>query len=271
MKRYIKSSSEEESARLALAYKTNDPDVFKKLAEDDHWMVRSTVAERATDLEILAKLAHDKVDNVRMSVADNPATDPEILAKLASDRCWWVRIKVASHIQDPQILEELAKDGETGVRRWVITNKNTPDSVILDLINDLEDKVRNCAIEEAKNRGLKLPKSAVKKRTSWPSSDMWNEIESDEQFEDMWSEYLAGPEDKVNKSLNIFAEPSIQGGWGSMFLFDTTNTYEAVTIDFSDWCDAEARMAAESSSASEYKSAYRKYVKNLIKDRELAE
>lgn len=101
----------------------------------------------------------------------------------------------------------------------------------------------------------------------WPSADYWYEFDSDEEFEDAWDSYLAGPEGRVVDELKIFCEPSVQGGMGGMFIFDESgeDRFETVEVDFEDWCDNETEMAASSSNAAEYEAKFRKYVKDLCK------
>lgn len=72
-----------------------------------------------------------------------------------------------------------------------------------------------------------------KKSKSWPFADDWYILEpGDEEFEDMWDRYLAGPEKEVNKTFKIYPEPSVQGGSGSMIIFDESeDKNEPVYID----------------------------------------
>ena len=112
---------------------------------------------------------------------------------------------------------------------------------------------------------------------SWPTADEWSSLDEyyDEDFEEalneMWQEYLSGPEDEVNQEFHIFAEPSGQGMIASMFLFDDDGVYDSVEVDFGEWCNAEIAMAASSKSAAEYKKKYRAWIQELIADREKLE
>ena len=100
----------------------------------------------------------------------------------------------------------------------------------------------------------------------WPSPQEWWNVDGTlDEFEDLWFEYLANPEDRVNKELQIFVEPSVQGSMGGMFIFDESGEdRESFSIDFQDWCDRELDMAAESQNQSQYMDKYRAFVQNLI-------
>lgn len=106
---------------------------------------------------------------------------------------------------------------------------------------------------------------------SWPTSNEWEAIEDEYEFEEMWQEYLADPETDVNDEFHLFAEPSVQGMMGGMFLYDDDGVYESVEVDFQDWCDTEAEMAADSASAVEYKEKYRSWIQELLKGRKKQE
>ena len=119
----------------------------------------------------------------------------------------------------------------------------------------------------AKNPNCPVEPKKSNKSLEWPSANEWYNIESDEEFENMWDRYLAGPEDEVNKQLQIFTEPSIQGGMGGMFIFDESEEgNESFAIDFQDWCDKELNMAAESKNAKEYKQKYKAFVEAELVD-----
>lgn len=100
--------------------------------------------------------------------------------------------------------------------------------------------------------------------SKWPSSQKWRNVDLYED-DTMWSSYLAGPEDKVNSELQIYPEPSVQGGIGDMFIFDESGQdHDPIEIDFGEWCMIEAEMAASSKSATQYEERYREFVINLM-------
>lgn len=193
----------------------------------------------------------------------NPNTSADVFAQFANSKYGDVRMHVADHLNTPvDVLIQLADDEDERVRWYVARNRNTPADVLAQLANDEDEDVRKAAIGNP-NCPVKSKKS--KKSKDWPSADEWYNIESDEEFEDMWDRYLAGPEDEVNKQIQIFTEPSIQGGMGGMFIFDESESgHESFSIDFQDWCDTELSIAAESKNATEYKQKYKAFVEDLI-------
>lgn len=287
MKRYIRSAT---TSNVKLAIDSKDPKVLAQLANDGDESVRWHVARNQnTPVNVLAQLANDKDEWVRGAVAGNPNTSIDILAQLTSDEYWVVRQNVVDNPNTPvDILVQLANDADNAVRVHVADNPNTPADVIIQFANDESSVVRrrvasnlntpaeilaqlaNDEDEDVRKTAIDNPNCPVKpkkskKSNNWPSADAWYNIESDEEFEDMWSRYLAGPEDEVNKLLKIFPEPSIQGGFGSMVIFDESgDENESVDIDYQDWCDNQLNMAAESKNATEYRQKYKAFVEDLI-------
>ena len=288
MKRYIRSSSVSEMSRLErvkLAKSSNDPEILAELADDEDDYVRKLVSARTDDREILAKLADDKYPGVRWEVAHR-ITDPKILAKLADDDDFSVRHMAATRIDDPEILAKLADDEFEGVRQAVAERTNDPEllakfaddeywsvraaaakriddpEILAKLADDEDFSVRNAA-----RTRLDGHKEAEAKKSHWPSSDWWYDLD-DESFEDAWQEYLSGPEDAVNKELQIFPEPSVQGSMGGLFVFDESSEDrkgedEDWYVDWQDYLNWQIDAAATSKNASQYKEKYRSFMKNL--------
>lgn len=112
-----------------------------------------------------------------------------------------------------------------------------------------------------------LKKRIVASRTNWPFKRMKGKFPFDgEEFEDVWSYYLSDPEAKVDKKLQIFTEPSIQGGSGSMFIYDESgkDRFDTMIIDFDDWCQTEFELATQSTDANDYARNYENYVRDLL-------
>lgn len=99
---------------------------------------------------------------------------------------------------------------------------------------------------------------------NWPTESYWEEVDLSED-EEVWDKYLCDPETEVDDNLQIFQEPSVQGGMGSMFIYDESDEdrFEPIEIDFSDWCNEEITMAIDSKNAQEYKAKYKAYIKKL--------
>lgn len=247
MKRYIRSDSDfaeftkyteayDGSVRVRDALRTYGPEILAKLAEDRDKYVRQEVAKCTDDPELLAKLAEDEYLGVRWAVAYR-TNEPKIFAKLANDASFLVRRGVAERTNDPKILAKLANDEDEGVRKVAASRAR-------ELVNDTKDVI-----------------------DSWPDADWWYSLD-DESFEDAWQEYLSAPEDEVNKELQIFPEPSVQGSMGGLFVFDESGQDrkgedEDWYIDWQEYLDWQIDAAATSKNASQYKKKYRKFMKDL--------
>ena len=77
----------------------------------------------------------DRLDHaeyrVRRKISININTPPEVLAYLANDKDEWVRIGVAwNKNTPPEVLAKLVEDVDRGVRRGVARNKNTPPEIL---------------------------------------------------------------------------------------------------------------------------------------------
>ena len=108
---------------------------------------------------------------------------------------------------------------------------------------------------------------------TWPTPDEIEEMLSesdltDEPFEDFWMAYLGRPENKINDELQLFVEPSVQGGSGIVEIYDESgqdrkeNGYPW-SSDFYEWCEREFNMAISSTSEEEYANKYREFIKEI--------
>lgn len=258
MKRYIRSATT--SKGFDAAHFIKDPKELAQLANDEDEDVRAGVAENSnTPAGVLAQLANDEDAFVKRHVGSNPSTPAEVLAQLANDADKYVRRCVAGNPSTSvAVIAQLANEKDTYVRYNAARNSNTPPDILAQLASDEDKEVRRAAKDN--------PNCQIKSK-KWPSADEWYNIDSDEAFENMWSRYLAGPEDEINKKLQIFTEPSVQGGMGGMFIFDESGeNHESFSVDFQYWCDQELSMAADSKSAKGYKQKYEAFVEALISE-----
>ena len=135
-------------------------------------------------------------------------------------------------------------------------------------INLTYDKVKKLGVDGVIARINKRVDSILSRRNKWPSKNVWNSCDNDWEFEELWSKWLSKPEDAINKQLQIFPEPSTQGGWGTMFIFDKSGQERDENgfpwkQDFGEWCDWQYRAAANSRNAEEYKQKYREHIRKL--------
>ena len=148
------------------------------------------------------------------------------------------------------------------------TRKNNRYQLLISpsYLDGVDTTLPDDIVQELVQRAEREKQKAVAKR-SWPRRSYWQHIDDDEAFENAWNKYLAKPENAVNDELQIFPEPSTQGGLGSMFIFDESgqrNWDNQPSIDFGEWCDAELSMASSSRSADEYAEKYRQYVLAIV-------
>lgn len=103
----------------------------------------------------------------------------------------------------------------------------------------------------------------------WPSSEFFLEFDGDEEA--LWDEYFSEAEEEVFDELEIFAEPSGQGNFASMVLYDESspgliNRAEPLTIDFNSWVDKELQLAAATNHQKGYKALFRDWMLELMND-----
>lgn len=114
---------------------------------------------------------------------------------------------------------------------------------------------------------MKITINSSISNSEWPDEDFWREIDPDsEAFDNAWDRYLSNLEWSVNDELDVYPEPSIQGGRGSMFIIDNSGENEAIHVDFQHWVDIELDIAANSESADQYRAGYMRYLEGLIED-----
>jgi hypothetical protein len=150
---------------------------------------RGRAARSIRDHVILAKLASDRVDDVRESVAANLHTPPDVLVKLSNDKREAVYMKAIANRNLPQemlvsfssdpdpikrrsvatnrstppeILSKLARDDEDQVRRWVVQHSSTPTEVIRSMLNDDDPRVTQLAGEALEKREKTMSESRLR-------------------------------------------------------------------------------------------------------------
>lgn len=106
-------------------------------------IARNAVARNSnTSPTILAILAKDKDESIRVSVAVNRSTSVDTLSLLADDSSDYVRQMVARNAKTLTLLTLMAKDKDKWVRVVVAENDNTSPSVLALLATDSDENVR---------------------------------------------------------------------------------------------------------------------------------
>jgi hypothetical protein len=134
--------------RIAVAERTRDDAILTLLAKDKDETVREAVAEKDwLDQETMNILAEDKEPYVRWLVLQNRRADEQIYIKLYKDPASPNREYVATRIEDPQCLRELARDRSEQVRLNVAKNYNTPAEALAILAEDKNEVIRQSVLQ----------------------------------------------------------------------------------------------------------------------------
>jgi hypothetical protein len=126
---------------LELAQNPNLPSkLLEELSKCEVEDMRCNVASNpSTPTRILEQLSKDSSYAVRHRVAGNPSTPTNILEKLAIEDtryCSAIKENVASNPSTPiEFLEKLWKFNEGGIIKGLVTNPNTPDTLLKKIIN----------------------------------------------------------------------------------------------------------------------------------------
>lgn len=93
-------------------------------------------------LALIARYISIRDENVEVVLATNPFISEELKWQLADSEFEWeedgTREALARNQKDPNLLEYLAKVGNTNVRHQVALSPSTPPHVLDDLANDIE-------------------------------------------------------------------------------------------------------------------------------------
>lgn len=101
------------------------------------------LAANTTSADYLSLLAHDRDEEVRGGIADNPNAPQELLTLLAEDKSNSVRRAVANNPNTPvKILEKLGKDAHNSVPWGVFSNPQTPGTLLVKLAGKDESRIQ---------------------------------------------------------------------------------------------------------------------------------
>lgn len=100
----------------------------------------------------------------------------------------------------------------------------------------------------------------------WPNNNFW--ADRDFHADDSVWEYIGGPEGEVESELQLFIEPSTQGGMGSIYIEDDSglNRFSSFSIDYGDWLDLEYDAARNSDSSDSFREIFKVYLLELIEE-----
>lgn len=242
MKRMMKIYSAfiaDRQSRADVASITKDPKLLAELAYDEDPLVRRKVAVRTKDPNLIEKFKDDPDGEVRRYLIVN-LNDEGTFREFASDPYWVVRETVAKRTKDPDLLAKLSKDSDEDVR-YV-----------------------------AKHRMKQLGLTTQRKRNGW--GDLLSQLSDDldENIDPIYEQTEAGKTladicSEVEDSMNLYIEPSIQGGAGGVWIYD--NTDQSTLVEDYDYDSFNSRVldvALSSNNKSNFKQKYKKYLQNII-------
>ena len=231
--------------RWELAKTTKDTNILRKLANDENEDVLNNVAKNPnTPEDILRKLGNDKYYYTRSFVALNPNTPIDLLRKLANDESEYVvdkvkdnpnwneklekeisslpinkleaprRSQLAKTTDDVNILKQLAKDKDKGIRRNIASNPNTSADVLKRLANDKDEYVR-ANIARNPNTPVNILRKLVNDEDGWVirclinnpncTKDILDKLTEDENW---WRRWIVVAELENNTPLDILEKLS---------------------------------------------------------------
>lgn len=229
----------DEYVRSEIASNTNDSKLLAKLAYDEDPKVRRKVAVRTKDTNLIEKFKKDPDGEVRRMVVLNLG-DEETFKEFVSDPYWVIRESIAKHTEDPDLLSKLSKDSDEDVK------------------------------SEAKHRMKKLGLTTHRRSNGWGDliSNLNNDL--DEDIDPIYEQTEAGKilENvclEVEDSMNLYVEPSIQGGVGGVWIYDNTDNSTLVEdYDYESFNSRVIDIALSSTNKSNFKQKYKKYLQNMI-------
>lgn len=111
--------------------------------------------------KVLRQLSFDRLEQIRIHVAENPNTPIETLADLAADDSPEVRLTVAENPHTPSaILEILCLDDSDDVRFGIAENYRTPISILKILAADSNPYIE-CRASQTLNMVLRQVRPAA--------------------------------------------------------------------------------------------------------------
>ena len=103
-----------------------------------------------TSAWVLADIAKENDEYVRLNLAEDPNAPSAFLRLLAKDKDYRIRSRVAENSNAPEaLLKQLAKDKVSFVRGSVASNPNTPEDLLTLLSEDKDNGVRESVAENS--------------------------------------------------------------------------------------------------------------------------
>lgn len=227
------------NVRAEVASNTDDSKLLAKLAYDDDPKVRREVASRTKDNNLIEKFKKDPDNGVRYRVVINLG-DEETFREFVSDPYWVIREEIANKTEDPDLLAKLSKDSDKYIR------------------------------SDAKRRMKELGLTTNRKRNGWDDLISQLNDDLDENVDPIYEQTESGRTLEnvcleVEDSMNLYVEPSIQGGVGGVWIYDNTDNSTLVEdYDYELFNSGIIDIALSSNNKSNFKQKYKEYLQNMI-------
>lgn len=143
--------------RSLVATKTSDEDLLKKLSEDESEIVRKSVlANLEMKLELRVWIVQNcSIESMKIMALDNFNWPDEILIKLLDNLSEEIRLHIVKKLTLSEVvLEKLAEDPSKKVRVAVVSYTKVIDRILVKLAKDTCPEVREMVAEKIKRRDI---------------------------------------------------------------------------------------------------------------------
>ena len=143
--------------RSLVATKTSDEDLVKKLSEDESEIVRKSVlANLEMKLELRVWIVQNcSIESMKIMALDNFNWPDEILIKLLDNLSEEIRLHIVKKLTLSEVvLEKLAEDPSKKVRVAVVSYPKVIDRILVKLAKDTCPEVRERVAEKIKRRDI---------------------------------------------------------------------------------------------------------------------
>lgn len=157
-----------------------------------------------TDVEKIREWASSPDTSTRKKAALDPDVPPEVLEQLAEDGEWWIRACVCRNENTPaSVLKQLSKDPRPDVRSWASTNEQTPH----DALERLAEKgTYYTLLMLAGNEAA--PPRVVKRLVSDPNNDVRDTASEHPNLPEGLLELMR----RAGRDVDLTNRPSEEGG-----------------------------------------------------------
>lgn len=220
--------------------------------------------------DILKSMAYSKDVHMRLDAASSPYLSVELMRHLSKDQDSSVRNTLAKNPRFPESLMKALYAKYKGSGYYLALNPNTPLDLLEEILNDKYDSDTTKAAKQAiKQRTGKDTSKSIRK-SPWMS--LMNKLQSEleEGIDPLYEQTSVGEElDTVCRSvedkLGVYLEPSIQGGFGGIWIYSKEDDSTLVeNYDYQDYNDEVINIALNSKTKREFQTNYKQFLQSII-------